>query len=302
MLGISWKICPRVRNGPLPSLQIHLIWNLNLLIYHIIIWINKSIFTQCLKNWKKKMQPLTISMQSKPFSDNYSTSYQYHEIIMKGLKVVMYIVREHNPHLLQLMREAKQKKGKFKFYLIFHRLQGHLDANYPMTRLFHKLHVQHHECKWQHWHALNYECFKYEASRERCSLTHTSIAPTVKGNFCGPLCKKNTLSRSMWIFESKQLFPNEKSPFEILDLLKFEGGGGKLKNKTLSELFKNTAKISFIENGKISLTLRTLLSPPYPYQIVQHKSNFFFLNTIYCNMLNQVCVLYLIKWYCGFDL
>lgn len=50
-------------------------------------------------------------MQSKPFSDNYRTSNQYHEIIMKGLKVVMCIMFSNNVHLLQLTREAKQKKG-----------------------------------------------------------------------------------------------------------------------------------------------------------------------------------------------
>lgn len=75
---------------------------------------------------------------------------------MKGLKVVMWIMFSNNVHLLQLTRGAKQKKGKLKFYLIFHRLQGHLDINYPKTRLFYKVHVQ-------RWHALKCECFKYEA-------------------------------------------------------------------------------------------------------------------------------------------
>lgn len=58
-------------------------------------------------------------MQSKPFSDNYRTSNQYHEIIMKGLKVVMCIMFSNNVHLLQLTREAKQKKGVKRSFILY---------------------------------------------------------------------------------------------------------------------------------------------------------------------------------------
>ncbi len=98
-----------VRNGPLPSLQVNLIWKVSLLTY--TIWINKSIFTQWLKNEKCNRSLSQCNLNE--FQINIVSILQINNIIIttKCLQFLMLIMFSNNVYLQQLMRNAKQKWG-----------------------------------------------------------------------------------------------------------------------------------------------------------------------------------------------
>lgn len=104
-------------------------------------------------------------------------------------------------------QKQSKRREKCKFDLIFHRLQDHLDVNYPMTQLFHKVHVQHlmkcNDNTGMHWNM--------NASNYSRQFLWSTI--------------QNKFSYSMWthLYPSSLFYWKKKSVFEILDLLKFEG-------------------------------------------------------------------------------